>query len=77
MLSEVAMTALSSVEIWPHRSRPGLLGGEHALGESQVSGHREGEDRRQRHDAQAADDDARRDDSLPEGGPIRCCVHPS
>ena len=27
-----------------HRSRPGLLGGEHALGESQVSGHREGED---------------------------------
>ena len=35
-----------------------------------MSGHRDAEDRRQRHDAQAADDDAGGDDGLAEGGPV-------
>ena len=54
----------------PHGAGPGFLCGEHALGQAQVAGHGEAEDRGERHDAQAADDDARRDDGLPERRPV-------
>ena len=53
-----------------HGARPGFLRGEHALGEAEVARDGESEDRREGHDAQAADDDAGGDNGLPEGGPV-------
>ncbi len=50
-----------------HGARSGFLRGKHALGEAEVAGDGEAEDRCQRHDAQAADDDADCDDGWPKG----------
>ncbi|SIA72217.1 Uncharacterised protein [Mycobacteroides abscessus subsp. abscessus] len=53
-----------------HGAGAGFLRGEHALGEAEVARDGESEDRREGHDAQAADDDTCGDDCLPEGGPV-------
>jgi len=53
----------------------GLGGGQHALREADVAGDREGEDRGDRHDAQAADGDAHEDHRLAERGPVGGGVH--